>query len=281
MKTAKRGWIWILAAALAGCAGAKKVVEEAVQEPRLSVKGVRVAGLSAESADLEATIGVDNPNPVGLTLNYLSYELDLEGERLASGETDRTSTVPAAGQGEVIFPISVRYQDLAAVYARVKDRDEVSYQIQGQLGLARPLGTLHLPYRASGKMKVWRLPRVQNVSLKVESLSLGETRLRLILRLENPNAFPLEITKLHYRIALSGRDFAAGDVRSPQTLPARDFGEIDIPLALNLVELGGAAANLLGGKNADYTLEYSAECVGPEGRIKQEATQTGTMRIFR
>jgi len=281
MKSWKLGLIWLVVAGMAGCAETKKMVEQALQEPRLSVKGVRVTGFSMESADLEVTLGVDNPNAFGFTLSHLNYELDLEGQRLVAGSTDKTSSVPAAGQGEVVFPISMDYQDLTAAYDRVKGQDEVNYRIKGQVGIATPLGNLNLPYQASGKMKVWRLPRVQDVSLKVESLGLSEARLRLNLQLENPNTFNLEIKRLHYRIALSGRDFAAGDVVSPQTVPARDRGKIEIPLAANLSELGLAAVDLLRGKSADYSLEYSAELLGPEGRLKQEATKQGTLRIFR
>lgn len=281
IKAWKLGLIWVLVAGAAGCGGAKKLVEQVLQEPRLSVQGVRVVGLSAQNADLEVTLGVDNPNAIGLTLSRLSYELDLEDQRLIAGNTDRTSSVPAAGQGEVVIPISVSYPDLAAAYARVKGQDEVNYRIKGQVGIATPLGNLNLPYQASGKMKVWRLPQVKDISLKVDSLSLSEARMRLNLQLENPNAFNLEIQRLHYRIALEGRDFAAGDVALPQTVPARESGRIEIPLSLNLGELGLAAVGLLRGKNADYTLEYSAELLGPEGRLKLEATKQGTLKIFR
>jgi len=266
-----------LAFASAHCAGGKKLIAK----PQLSVESLRVVGLSPTTADLEVTLAVDNPNPLGLNLSRVQYDFSLEGQRLVGGQTDRASSIPAAGVGRVVFPLSVSYQDLVAVYDRVKGQDEVNYTIQGELGLATPLGTLPLPFQSSGRMPVVRLPRLAEVSLKVDSLGLRETRLRLILELENPNAFPLELARLRYRLALAGSDLAAGETSASQTLPSKAAGRIEIPLAVSPFDLGGSVYNLLRGSSADYRMEYSAEAVGPAGRFRQEASKAGTLQIRR
>ena len=66
-------------------------------------------------------------------------------------------------------------------------------------------------------------PRVSLVNLQMLSVSSQAQRYRLTLRIQNPNAFDLPVSRLEYDLALNGRDFTRGGSGEPFTVPA--FGE--------------------------------------------------------
>ncbi len=66
-------------------------------------------------------------------------------------------------------------------------------------------------------------PRISLVNLQMLSVSSREQRYRLTLRIQNPNAFNLPVSRLEYDLALNGRDFTRGVSGEPFTVPA--FGE--------------------------------------------------------
>jgi len=272
--------VWILAGGL-GCAGAKKLVSEMVEKPTLTVQGVRLVGLVGTAVEFEVTLAVDNPNPVGLRLSRLSYALALEGSRAISGQAEQAAQIPATGVGALVFPVSLDYQELVAAYDRLKGRDEIGYELSGELAVATPIGDLPLPYRAAGKLPVIRVPRLANLSLRVDALGLRETRLRFLFVIENPNAFAMEVKGLRYRIALAGREFAAGEIQAGLSLPPKGSATLELPLRLSLLELGSWAYSLLTGRSADYRLEYDADYRALDGTIRQKLDREGTLEIKR
>ena len=66
-------------------------------------------------------------------------------------------------------------------------------------------------------------PRISLVNLQMLSVSSQAQRYRLTLRIKNPNAFDLPVSRLEYDLALNGRDFTRGVSGEPFTVPA--FGE--------------------------------------------------------
>jgi LEA14-like dessication related protein len=91
-------------------------------------------------------------------------------------------------------------------------------------------------------------PKVEITGVRLSSVQPSDLRLRVGLRVDNPNAFALDIASIDALIAINGVRFAEATLANPVTLaPAAATGvELDIRTRLDLIasvleHAGGAA----------------------------------------
>ena len=77
----------------AGCASTGITVEK----PSVSLRTVEVADIDLGGQTFVLDFNVVNPNPFPLPIRTISYGVELDGFRFASGETQGAFTVPANG----------------------------------------------------------------------------------------------------------------------------------------------------------------------------------------
>lgn len=86
---------------LTGCASTASLVDT----PQVSLRNVEITELDLDSQTFRLDFDVINPNPFPLPIAAISYGVELDGFRFASGETQGNFTVPASSDGG--FAISV------------------------------------------------------------------------------------------------------------------------------------------------------------------------------
>jgi LEA14-like dessication related protein len=86
---------------LTGCASTASFVDA----PQVSLRNVEVTELDLNRQTFLLAFDVTNPNPFPLPIESISYGVELDGYRFASGETKGDFTVPASSDGG--FAISV------------------------------------------------------------------------------------------------------------------------------------------------------------------------------
>lgn len=91
----------VIAWLLTGCAGTGSLIDT----PQVSLRNVEVTELDLDSQTFRLDFDVINPNPFPLPIAAISYGVELDGFRFASGETQGNFTVPASSDGG--FAISV------------------------------------------------------------------------------------------------------------------------------------------------------------------------------
>lgn len=90
-----------IACFLTGCASTGSLVES----PHVTLRDVKIAELDFDSQTFLLDFDVTNPNPFPLPIAAISYGVELDGYRFASGETEGEFTFPASSDGG--FSISV------------------------------------------------------------------------------------------------------------------------------------------------------------------------------
>jgi LEA14-like dessication related protein len=135
-----------LSAALAGCAGF------GLREPvNVSVVGMEpLPGQGMEGRFL-VKLRVQNPNEQPIDFDGIALELDLRGQRLATGVSDERGTVPRFGEAIVPVPVSVPVSALVrqALGFASGDRTRADYRLRGRL--ASP-GLGGVSFNASGEL---------------------------------------------------------------------------------------------------------------------------------
>ena len=123
------------ALALAGCS----VLWTHWQAPTLTVVNIQLGHSDLWQQHLQVRMSVHNPNERELPVQGLSYNLDVNGEECAHGESGASFVVPARGDAE--FDMSVT-ANAAAVLLRVfghGNAPALQYRIRGKVELSSGL----------------------------------------------------------------------------------------------------------------------------------------------
>ncbi len=120
-------------AALAGCA----LLVSRLTPPRLSIVNVHVRRADFWQQRLRMRVRVHNPNNLDLGVKTVSYVLDIDGQRIASGICAQGFTVPAHGTAEFDTQVTANMAGaLLTVLAQGRSRP-VHYRLRGRVELSR------------------------------------------------------------------------------------------------------------------------------------------------
>ena len=152
-RTAVQGAFAMMIIALCGCAS---VPVKGLSKPEVSLSSVECTGLGFNSQTFILSFHVHNPNAFDLPINSVSYGLQLQGERFATGETQGKFTVPANGSKAFVISVDLNLLSTSPqLLATVRDgvRNEVSYELKGRFGVDLPVVDV-IKYRHAGTVRL-------------------------------------------------------------------------------------------------------------------------------
>jgi LEA14-like dessication related protein len=137
-----------------------------ISAPGVSLRNVEIADINFTGQTFLLGFDVTNPNPFPLPVSTVSYAVELDGYRFASGSTAGGFTVPSSGDAE--FSISVELDLMKSApqllfIVRDSVKRDIPYTLRGKFGLDIPL-TEPLRFDTSG---VIRMQTVSRQALKI------------------------------------------------------------------------------------------------------------------
>ncbi len=245
--------------------GACASLEQLIQKPQIHFDSLGTRDMSLVDGTFLFRFNVANPNPVGVRLDDITYDLEINGERFVSSRLPQGVNLAASGTSPMEIPVTINYLDFFGSISRLIRSDDLAYRLSGSAGV----GPLRIPYRTSGKLDVPRLPDISVERITVDSLSFSGASLKLALGMRNPNAFVLKMDGLEYAARMGGVEVGRGVARQLSPMAANGRSSMAIDLDLSFLELGRSAQALLSG--AATRCQFS-------GNLLVDA-MTGTQRV--
>lgn len=120
----------LLSIALAACA-------PKFERPNVTVAGIEMQGGNFLQQNFLVKFQVQNPNDRALPVSGLHAELNVGGQRIASGVSNRAFVVPPMGQSEFDMTITA---NMAAAVLQLANRhaDSIDYEVTGAANLDLP-----------------------------------------------------------------------------------------------------------------------------------------------
>lgn len=225
--------------------------------PKAKVKGVRIDKADFQSAQLLFDVELENPNPINLNLQGVSYGLSINKHPFFHGNLDKSTRLKASTSTTITTPIELKFADLLASIQSLKGQDSFKYTFEGGFDLALPgVGISTIPVTYQGEFPILRPPGVKSISVKQDSLNLTGADLTLSIAVHNPNNFAFNLRGLDYRFQVNQSTWAKGKVNESVSMKANGEGIVEVPISLNFLQLGMSIYRLLtSGQQADYKLE--------------------------
>ena len=229
--------------------GSCTTIEQLIKKPTITFDNLGIQEMSLVQGTFLFRFNVDNPNPVGLRLDDILYDLELNGQRFVSSRLDQGVNLAAAGSSPLEIPITINYLDFFDSLTKLVGSDTLDYRLSGSAAV----GPLRIPYRSAGKLDVPKLPDISVERIRLDSLSFSGASLKMTLGLANPNAFGLKMDGLEYAARLGSLELAQGTARVVEALQARGRSTMDLDINLDFLQMGRSAKALLS--------EPSARCL--------------------
>ena len=137
-----------------------------ISAPGVSLRNVEITDVDFSGQKFLLGFDVTNPNPFPLPVSTVSYAVELDGYRFASGSTTGGFTVPSSG--DVEFAISVEIDLMKSApqllfIIRDSVKRDIPYTLRGKFGLDIPL-TEPVRFETSGDI---RMQTVSRQALKI------------------------------------------------------------------------------------------------------------------
>jgi len=253
---------------LLGCSLLRQAGSAAFERPTLSFKEARLPQIDFKGAELDLVFLVTNPNPVGLDLTRASYDLEVEGHKVASGTPKNGLKIPGGGTTEVTFPARLTWNEIAPALEAVFAMDQVRYKASGEVGL----GPVTLPLQHEGTFAAPKMPKLDVGSPQITSLSLTGARLVVPLKIANLNGFPLPLGGILGTVDIAGS--TVGRVSLPEAAPVPSNGEstVNLPLNVSFLQSGAAVAQALRSGVAEVKIDAILNAAGASIPVKVART---------
>ena len=142
----------IMTIAMTGCSTIGRALN--IVNPSYSIRDVRphvavALPLSASTIDFDFTLGVDNPNSVGLRLDRVNFDVLVnDNPLLTSYSSDPQVSIPARGVGDVHLRSRVSYDSIRSIWSEIVNAvqgNRANYGLRGTAFYNTPVGQLQFP----------------------------------------------------------------------------------------------------------------------------------------
>ena len=241
---------------LISCSDVNKLLQTInIQSPKTNLEEVKITSLTFSQADLEFDIRVDNPNPVGVSLNGFDYDLLINNNSFLKGSQNKKMSIAANGNTKIKLPLTLHYKDIYETYKSLINEDSVSYALKTGFKFNLPiLGDVRVPLETKGHLPVLKIPVINLSSVKVKNIGFSSIDLQVNFEVDNPNAFSLALENFDYKFDVAGTNWIKGKQKKIN-LKKKQKSTVSIPVSLSILDMGSSILNMLkDGAELDYNL---------------------------
>ena len=263
---------------LSGCATLQNVLQNSgglYSNPQVEVVDMAVTKWGLTDLGTTFDIRVTNPNPVGFTLQGIKYGLDIDGQRLTSGQSQSPVSIVASGASTTQLAFDFPLAQTANALISLLSKREVDYGLDTAFQIGRPDFAVTVPVQKSGRLPLPSLPRFDVPKAEFGGASIAGVKFKLTPTLDNQNDFDLPITGFETSLKINDRPVITNQARSQSQLKAKSKTAIPIDLVLSLAQLGLSAVSLIQKPQIRWALDFNLVA----GRLKLPFAESGRLRL--
>jgi len=112
-----------------------------LSKPEWRLQGVQIDRIDLTGASVGLALRIMNPNPVGVTVQHLTYEFYLHEVRIAQGEMTAPFALPRHGSIDIVLPVQLNFKEARELAPLLrKEKEEIDYRLEGEITL-QAMGT--------------------------------------------------------------------------------------------------------------------------------------------
>ncbi|MDQ4140379.1 MAG: LEA type 2 family protein [Bacteroidota bacterium] len=268
-----KNWIigLIVAAILGGVAIAvlrfkrsdKKVADYIV--PKLTMTSMQLTNLTAERADVKMGMIIDNPAPIGFTIDSLYYRVSIADQEVARTTYPDTLRLEAKDSTKVTLPLTLYYDKLKEVTDRLaqQGQDSVNYRVNATIfSKTKLIPKDKFNLTVEKRLPLVTIPEVKVTDIKINDLKFKGATMQVEAAVRNRNVFSLGLKDMAYTMKIEDNEPIEGNKPGTINIPAKGTANFTIPVEITFKEMGKTLIDFVKeGKDLSYNLKLYTEVV--------------------
>jgi LEA14-like dessication related protein len=224
----------------------KKVADYIV--PELKLAQMKVTNLTAEKADMKMNVLIDNPAPIGFSIDSLFYIVSIEGNEIARTTYPDSLRLEARDSTTVELPLTLYHDKLADVLKGLEKqgRDSATYTINATIFTDMALIPKDkLNMKVEKRLPLIRIPEIHVTDIKMKDVGFKGATMVVETAVKNENVFPIRFSDMNYRVQVDNNGWMEGSKPGTINIPAKGATTMTIPMEVELKEMGKNALDLI------------------------------------
>ncbi|MDR3277003.1 MAG: LEA type 2 family protein [Treponema sp.] len=267
----------------AGLAG--EPFEPAEEEPGAALYFDHIEAADLEHISLYFRLEVENPQTQAALVELRGWSLLIDGIEAPGSLSLEHERAPLGPGLRAAYPLRLDL-DLAGLGPALLAADlSLRVELYAEIAFSYPSsGEILKTLPAEAAFSPVLRPEFSILSILIEQTGLINTHLKLKLRVDNPNFFPLELAGLSYELYGMGRFWAEGIESQVLMIPPRGSAETELSLVMNFINMNRELLDQITGlREVPYGLSGEALlCTGldylPQFRMSFEHSGTAVVR---
>lgn len=260
----------------------KDVKEQVV--PQLQLAQMQVTNLTADRAEIQMNMIIDNPTPVGLDIDSLYYTIYIEDNEVVKTTYPDPLHIEGSGNTTVSLPLTIYYDKLQSVLKKLEEegKDSVVYKINAILHTDLALIPKDkFDLEVEKKMPLIRAPEIKVTDIRIDKLDFSGAVVQVEAFVVNENVYPLGFENMDYSFQIDDNETMEGHKSETVKVEAKDSTTIAIPVEVNFKEMGKGLIDLIKeGGDLQYTFNLRAKLVSDAHFLKEgEMTLNATGKL--
>jgi LEA14-like dessication related protein len=263
----------LLTASLLGCAEIM---------PTVDFDTLDVTDISFQDIDVDFVFWVNNPNPIDIALDSLSYNLGFEAINVISGADSDGFNIRALTGSEFRMPVNLNFSDAWNAVEATRGEDMIDFSLDGSFGFDTEYGPLDLPYQTGGEFPALRIPSITLGALRVADVDIfgGTATVDIDMNVDNDHESDLNLDAFAYDITLDGNGVADGILNSLGSVAGASSATMTLPVEINLLSLGTSAYSaIVNGGSVDLGLNALMDVDTPFGVVPLDLSTSKALNV--
>ena len=229
-----------------------------LQDPKVSLKSVEIAGIGINGVDLLAHVDVENLNGFSIPMPKVDWELFINSAPFVQGIIKDDKTIKSRGNVTLDLPLSFTYDGLFQTFKSLVNTKEVAYNVG--MGLSFPLPLIEEKiYKLdfSGNVPLLQIPVLKTGSLDIAKMDYSGLTLAAMVNVENPNPFPIPIPDIDWDYNVNGVSVLKSKSAGTGEIPASAAGIANVNVNVAYADIFKAVNSLVNSTEAKSNLLMS------------------------
>jgi LEA14-like dessication related protein len=232
--------LWLLLILCTACAG-KPAAPETPPDPAPvpSLGFDRIEARDPEHISLYFLLRVENPRPDPISINMENWTIMLNNRLVEEGVLVNLEKAWLESRNSGTFPVRIDLESPALLPSEA-DVDVSEYELRVRLDMDFVFedgDSFSGPVLGEARFPRIRGPVFTITAITVMRAELINTRLKVSLRIDNPNDFELALSSFAYELYGSGRFWANGILKDVMRIAGQGSVEQDLFLIMNFINM--------------------------------------------
>ncbi len=244
-----------------GCSTLQKLLVDAarelIKEPKVSIAGMRVTGMSLTTIDTLFNVQIENPNPIGIKLAGLDWDLAVDGKKLASGKSTKGVDLPKEATATSDFVVQFPLVEVASSLFDVLQKETVDYVLDAVFKVGTEEQSFQIPATHKGKAPVPKPPVLGVKTVKFTNVSVAGLGAKIVLTAQNPNDFDIPVDKFNASVTFNGHKVLRNANVDGVLIKRKALSEVPVEFTVGLADIGLSIAALALKPEISWKVEYN------------------------